>query len=420
MRDNNYNLPIFGVNHEDFGMEWANSCVGENGFVDNKQYYDGYIEASVKLMEVILSAEEKNNFETQYWIDTLIYPICFSLRHSIEILLKRISETVIAISTHRGRKENISKIENNTHIHDIGIIWNELRDVAISNDIRYKNPLLRIEPVILEMAKIDPTGQTFRYAYNVDSIKHLTGVNIINIIVLYENTFILKSDMKYLFELNDYLYHEYCLNTFTKNLSRDLIEKLAKDLPLKENWSRELTKEFKTKIMNKYMISSNELTKVINIISKHYEFSSYIGIEVPLQGIEKNDFFEFLELWLKNEHVVNAYNLDIENKLSISELKNIIENEKDSLTYIKPEFIADLYTLNYFADERDGSEQYKYRYKLKYDEYISNETSWKMMFDFEHLLLRKTSLLRNILISITILNQKSLTKLIYSRCSFLQ
>ncbi|MFE8152963.1 hypothetical protein RBA63_13925 [Brenneria goodwinii] len=291
-----YKLPTFGINCDDIGMEWANACVGDNGYVDSKQYYDGYIQSAIKLMEVIFESEEKENYECQYWIDTFIYPICFSLRHSVEILLKRISETVILISTARKRNEDLSKIEKNIAHHDIKIIWHGLKFIAISNDERYEMFFEKIEPFILEIGEIDPTGQTFRYAYSNDSIKHLTNVNIISIARLYENTRMLQADMKELFELNDFIYTEYCSGTFTKNMSRHKIQELAKDLPKKFNWGNELTKDYKIKLMTKYKISSNELSKVISIISNHYEMCCYLGVEIPLQGIEHEKLFNFLDL----------------------------------------------------------------------------------------------------------------------------
>ncbi|ELC7446972.1 hypothetical protein RJO84_004258 [Enterobacter hormaechei] len=416
---NSYKLPTFGINYDEIGMEWANACVGNNGYVDSKQYYDGYIQAAIKLMEVIFKSEEKENFECQYWIDTFIYPICFSLRHAIEILLKRISETIILISKARKREEDISIIEKNIAHHDINLIWNGLKHISISNDERYEFLLNKIEPFICEIGEIDPTGQTFRYAYSNDSVKHLTDIRIISIARLYENTIILQSDMKDLFDLNDLIYQEYCLNTFTKNLSRHKLQELAKDLPQKIEWSNELTSTYKKNLISKYKISSNELTKAINIISNHYEMSYYIGIEVPLLGVDIKNIFSFLELWLKNEKVISKYNLNVSDGIKISELTEIIYSNEQHFNFLTPDFVAGLFTLCYYAIEADGCEQYIYRYNLKYNQYINIDTSWNMMHDIQHLLCRKINLMENILRSMHMLNQRVMIKSILERYSFL-
>ncbi|WP_139746929.1 hypothetical protein [Aeromonas veronii] len=418
-KTNAYKIPMFGVNHNNFGMEWANSCVGDNGYIDNKQYYDGYIQASIKLMETILKSDEPTSFETQYLIDTLIYPICFSLRHSIEILLKRISETVIVISKERQRTEDISSIERNMSLHDIKLIWNELKGVAISNDERYKKPFCKIEPIVLEISDIDPTGQTFRYAYSTDSVKHLTDVGIISIALLYDNICQLQADMEELFELNDYIYNEYCLRSFTKNLSRLQLEVLAKELPNRSEWSEKLTAEYKKELREKFGISSNELTKAINLILSNYELSYYIGHEVPLRGISSEELFQFIDLWLKGEKVASCYNLHETERFTFNNMKDYFLINKNSLSFYNKEFVAGLYTLYYYSMENDGSEQYIYRYNLKINEYSLEETSWKMSYDIEHFLLTKPRLFDTLIRSMLSLKQTKLIEVLKERYGFL-
>lgn len=410
-----YKLPTFGVIHFDSETDLYNACVGNNGIVDSKQYYDGYIQSAIKLMETIFNCEEKEGSECQYWIDTFIYPICFSIRHAIEILLKRISETIIMISTARKRIEDLSEIEKNISHHGLKSIWNAMKSIAISNDERYSFLLEKIEPFILEIGEVDPTGQTFRYAYSTESVKHLIDVQIIKITRLYNNTRILQSDMKNLFDLNDTIYNEYCLGTFTKNMSRHQLEKLARDLPKKENWVNELDSGLKNNLMSKYNISSNELSKSINIISNHYEISSYIGSEIPLRELDLECLFEFLDLWLRSDHVASMYNYSAIGKLRRNGLEKFLHNEKVKPSFLNPKFISCLYALYYYAREGDGSECYIHRQKEKYKEYISDKTEWKMISNIEHLLYYKTDILKKLMKSMRILNQPSLIKSLSER-----
>lgn len=58
-----------------------NACVGENSLHDLKTYSDGYIEASVMLINNVLD----NSLIGQ--MDTLIHPILYSARHAIELII---------------------------------------------------------------------------------------------------------------------------------------------------------------------------------------------------------------------------------------------------------------------------------------------------------------------------------------------
>ena len=58
-----------------------NACVGNNGFVTNFSYAQGYLEASEILIDQLI--KRKN-----IYIDLLIYPICYSIRHYLELTLK--------------------------------------------------------------------------------------------------------------------------------------------------------------------------------------------------------------------------------------------------------------------------------------------------------------------------------------------
>lgn len=64
------------------------ACVGENGGTDNFDIREGF-KSSVNIM---INAVESGGYE-----DTLIYPVVYNARHSIELSLKIIIEKIIYI-----------------------------------------------------------------------------------------------------------------------------------------------------------------------------------------------------------------------------------------------------------------------------------------------------------------------------------
>ncbi|MFE8152964.1 hypothetical protein RBA63_13930 [Brenneria goodwinii] len=121
---------------------------------------------------------------------------------------------------------------------------------------------------------------------------------------------------------------------------------------------------------------------------------------------------------MKNNKVVRKYNIEDRETISQNEITSIFHDGWEKFSFCTPRFVANLYTLNYYAMEADGAERYIYRYNLKCEEYISPDTSWNMMNDLEHL-FRKVTLGQNILRSMKLLNQKSLTNIILERYKFL-
>lgn len=64
------------------------ACVGENGGTDNYDIREGF-KSSVNIM---INAVENGEYE-----DTLIYPVVYNARHSVELSLKIILERIICI-----------------------------------------------------------------------------------------------------------------------------------------------------------------------------------------------------------------------------------------------------------------------------------------------------------------------------------
>ncbi|WP_342247873.1 hypothetical protein [Pseudomonas sp. OTU2001] len=58
---------------------WANACVGNNGSPGYFEYSKGFSTAANLLIDQVLS--RKMDLE----IDDLVYPVCFNMRHSVEL-----------------------------------------------------------------------------------------------------------------------------------------------------------------------------------------------------------------------------------------------------------------------------------------------------------------------------------------------
>ena len=76
---------------------WANACVGENGFPGYWEYAKGFSQAAAILIHTAL---QRRGLE--HSVDELVYPVCFNMRHSVELRLKGAISELIAIQDYRS------------------------------------------------------------------------------------------------------------------------------------------------------------------------------------------------------------------------------------------------------------------------------------------------------------------------------
>jgi len=232
--------------------------VGDNGNPSYVEYSKGFSSAANILLQRILSSQGNN-------VDELIYPICFNMRHSIELRLKGAIEEIIKISKLKGH--NLEFDLNGSH--DIGNIWQFFQNNSNELDRRFEKINTTLERTIRDIADIDATGQTFRYPIDSESKKHLVDVGgIISCRVLYVKFSELEKNLDTLHYFTGYLAEEYRFETYTNNLSRADIFQVSKQLPHRSEWSNEEFKEIKSSIRSQYKISSNEFSKVCNLNPK--------------------------------------------------------------------------------------------------------------------------------------------------------
>lgn len=268
---------------------WANACVGENGMPDYYEYAKGFSEASNILIEAALS-----NSGCDHAVDIMIYPICFNMRHSVELRLKG---AVVILSKLASSRQQLPEF-NLEGSHDIGGIWEYLSRELNSFDARLGFFTDALDPFIRDFADIDPTGQTFRYPYSNENIKHLTDIPTINVGIL-QRVFaalelLLDHFKNFLLEVND----EYALKTHTKRLSRHQILKIASETPAAQEWGTPAFSKFKDRIKATYNIGSKELTEVLNIVKGLYTHRFSPFAPPKLKFLTKDKIEKLFEAWI--------------------------------------------------------------------------------------------------------------------------
>lgn len=142
-----------------------NACVGENGWNDTYTYADGYLEAADHLLE------ELHNKSMMGSVDIWVYPILFSARHGLELVLKAVMNK--ASSIRPEIKIDLTKVYIT---HDLAVLWEELKDKLAKIDRRFIEYINKLDEHVNDYAEIDPTGQVFRYPDDRDTkTQHLDG-----------------------------------------------------------------------------------------------------------------------------------------------------------------------------------------------------------------------------------------------------
>lgn len=278
-----------------------NACVGDNGNPDIYYYADGFSQATFALIGSVVDNYSENP------IDTFIYPICFNLRHSVELYLKGLWDKLSTLANIKGKTIQPFKIKNKEvnvlKVHDISIVWGGIKTNAINLDTRFESIINKLEPLVLCIHEVDPTGQTFRYSYDMETkVKHLVPVSLINIINLKEQFLLINEYVSELRALIGYLIREYSVKTFTNNLNREDIRNISNMLPPRSTWQDCDFETVKKSIMAMYSISARELTLAINFILNVHDFSASIKIEHKPLGLSESDLLNFVDIWgIKND-----------------------------------------------------------------------------------------------------------------------
>ncbi|MEW7850514.1 hypothetical protein AB2N08_17630 [Massilia aurea] len=324
---------------DDDGM--FNACVGENGFVDKQTYSIGFAEAVDILTSALEAMDERAN------LDTLIYPICFCARHHVELFLKAQIDQIAGM---RGLTPKLPGKQGASvsSTHDLGNLWTVFASLAVATDRRYIQHVAEIEEFVQDIAQIDPTGQTFRYPTDTESVKHLIATPVINVLSLRRRFKALVSKIEAIELLSDALSHEYRHGSHTTKLSRADLQYIALNLPLYETWARsDDVVKAKARIMQMFAISSNDFNRAAAVIKGHPEFAPNIGLYVPIAGLDRGVIDNFSRI-LSDELSVQAWSTDemgtIEAIYEIARADHLSEEFQSVQQHLKREFAFERYT----------------------------------------------------------------------------
>ena len=267
--------------------------------------------------------------ETTYvFIDALVYPICFNARHFMELFLKDSIRSVSALGTHATEVGVIAT-------HDLTGLWEGFA-TAIARDSRLVELGMPLEDVFKDIAEVDNTGMTFRYSHDLDENMHLPDLEHINLGVLGDR---LRKMFKQAEEFSvclTVLQQEYAQNTFTGKLHRGNIEAIAKRLPPHDKWAKEL-KPIKKEICDQLGLSSNDFCKALVLIKRHREFSSLIGLELPLADLPVDVFARLARVHsgkAAHDVITKAEWLSLDAVMEISRLNSYSEEYDSYLEHI--------------------------------------------------------------------------------------
>ncbi len=319
-----------------------NACVGFNGNYDIDTYALGYLETVNVLLESTIKGETT--------LDAIIYPVVYSARHYIELTLKH----QIAGLTHINRIVDANFNSRFLAIHEISELWKEFKLIS-KLDSRYSELVLRAEEYINDFSEIDDNGETFRYPFSNDNIKHLTGLYCIDLYdfgVRFEE---LCEILKEIVWLTSGLIEEYKQRSFISGKSRAEIQAVAMKLPPIRTWSESGFNSIKNQIKAEFNLSSNQLTKIINFIKSHREFSALIDNEISLEELTNKDLNWFLKTY--DEYILNRKKHDF-----FTYLHATIDKINRKFTKTKIASLAQLYDMGYF---RLYSEEYDSGLNLK-------------------------------------------------------
>ncbi|MFO3759103.1 hypothetical protein [Klebsiella aerogenes] len=277
----------------DYELGAYNACVGDNGCPDLYYYADGFADSVFLLIDALTK-------EHKAILDTLIYPICFNLRHSVELTIKGQIEDLSQLA--KLRKQPLApdtEIEKVLNQHDIMNLWDFFSGHAVAFDRRYKEKLSTLEPLFRCIGETDPTGQTFRYSYSTEAKKHLTDVSVINVLVLRDQFRVIREQLEELVGLTQWLEREYSTGVFTKNLSREDLHAITVQLPPRHSWSDPAAglDDIIQTIKSENDIGSKELTEALNKIQGCRDLARIIGLPVTIPGLAMSDLLILNDCW---------------------------------------------------------------------------------------------------------------------------
>lgn len=400
------------------------ACVGANGNPDSRDYAFGFLNAAELLLE---QQHIKKPHRAKYPADHMVYPICFNIRHGIEISIKYFLDELEKLYAYRKLTFEVTS----KNAHNIEVIWKDYSQLAIQFDVRLGVMAQQLTKYIQPWAEIDATGQTFRYAFSNSAQKHLTEYSTIDLFKVRLNLESLKTHLEDNFSLLSELSVEFDCNTYTKNLSRWDLYKLAKELPLHIEWGERL-KDVKARWINERSLSSNDFNRACDLIKNHWEFAIDIGLEVPLiGGVTAEDIVWSVEKSMCYHNALSVKGLNDRSALNVlvnvnsdEFINSFAEYEKRKMIWLSgqeyhsilerlsPELVAAVSSIYYNNKNSSYCEDYRWYYENEFKN-LSTKDLNSLMQEFMHV-IKKIRFIDGVVDGLSLLGQYSIIEKIMS------
>jgi hypothetical protein len=379
-----------------------NACVGHNGEPDERCYARGFLKAAEQLLRKDVLEENSPDF--------MVYPICFNVRHGIELSLKTLISDLITLYKLTGKNRTFDF----SGTHDLSKIWTCFSTLAVDFDIRLLKFEKELGILIKPWAEIDGTGQTFRYGFSKENIKHLQEYSTVDLSRVAVQLTNLCSMIDKIFYLIDELITEYKLNSFTTKLSRYDLLLLARELPQYAFWRSENFTLVKQKWMNERALSSNDFSKACNKIKEVRELSKEVSLVLPLRAATDDQIVWVTELWLDYQARIK----NVTNPLSYAKARKdwLDLKAKDIMKALTPSFVADFSSLYYCGGQHFYSEDYDRDYEFFLKQLTPLSEKPDRLFDEFFHVFKKANLLSPIAFSLTMCGKVVLLEKL--RCRF--
>lgn len=367
------------------------ATVGTNGCHTISDYADGFFEgAEFIIYECLTRLENRKNFDPNNRIniteDIIVYPICFNIRHSIELYLKEIIENLFLIYQTKGIYGiELKSIEH----HDINKLWGIIKNAHFGNwqkdsiikreflfDERFDSYVDDLDKYVTDWGNLDPTGQTFRYPFSSESKRHLENQNVICVLSLFLKSKEFHEKLKKFREFSYALKDEYQNNKFTRFLTYKQLSDICKCLPNIKEWPvSDLEKIINELCINYKMpsIRSIKESAINKKIKKDYFLSSLIGIDIPFKFFSNE---KILDVYLFFNSI-DADLLELQKSKDYSELFRkgmLVDNKIKSflLNYSECE-LYDLLTLIYIGRDNEDLNNYEKVFSFMKNNFVTKD-----------------------------------------------
>jgi hypothetical protein len=312
-------------------------------------YAEGYIEAALELATLII---KENRFLQK---DTLVMPILYNARHSIELHLKLFIDAFVKVGLiSSGHRSN----------HDIGSQYTLLMKANIG-DSKVRSLLEALEPFVLSLNQIDNDGQELRYLENRNGKRSLHDKALANILVIQKSLVNLKTILSTLYFRTLSLCDEQRTGTRTTQLSRADLFEIASLIPPRSEWSDPRFDHDRKVTMERFGIGRGQFSKALNKIQKTRELKAILRIETPLVHLSDAKAVFLAEQWkiIHPPRQTAELGFDITKPNDFETLFKNEDHEKAARKKVEERLtsdeIADAKTIFYLARETMYSECYE-------------------------------------------------------------